>query len=1129
MEAAQYVDISQRDGATVLNDDTQTRNHDMAESVMQHLGIGNCHQYFLHWEEEGMAGKLQAEMEAYLQKLCADFVTDIKQMVLSGLQKSGKPNKDSDDLVQEVLHHSQYLTKRVENFCGQDTLLAKVECFLRDPKQNKKPLVVHGLTGCGKTTTMAAIAKNIKDWFTSDCVLVSRFLATSSDSASIHNTVVSVTKQICLAYGLPLPDVHDGFGTLYQALTTFRLTIDTVALKEAYVRPLFILLDGIDQLQPHEESLRSLWAIKDLPLNVHIIVSTVPMFGQVNMLGALVTLVTEEDAAFEVETISEVDAKKLISNSLEAKSRKVTEDQEEVLREILSKVTKPIMLKFVAQEVTKWHSYDEVKTETFGKDPADILCTKLQNLESQYGPNLVMLLTAYITASPIGIHERELAELLTCNKDVMDEVHKFYLPPPDGIFHIPVQLLAKLKLGLGEFLADHYSHGRKVLSWDHRVFYSTIADKYQVIFQGIEEESITDDMTSFTLLLHEHIANMYLSDCKTDLLGTSASTSEYFTLDLPQPVCAQNLSKLQRLPNHLKVLLPLEGFNRVKECVVFNYLWLLTKIKALSTEAVIQDVWSIFNLSSNLQDQGVFEDESETWQDLEILFEFLQLAQPALDKGSDHLPVEILTRLQPLADKHSCINNLVTSVLTQLDSSSDVHLLLTHPYLSSPGGPLRHTLQGPTHIVGFLQDGKVAVMFSQQTGVDIWRLETGELLHRVAVSKEQSMEGIIPGHAAEFVIISHYSRLNHLMDLSVWSSETGIRLVQSSFPQKFEAIALDQLDKMMVVATSMESESSPQELQRCLLGVDVRTKEPIFRLPAEDVHKEGVNKMVFVKGVRKGLSGLISIGSRMSKDLGYWDLESEELDYKIDLNCYADHLRVHEEKKLAVCASSEEGHVIVVDLLMGKIIHRIEDPKYVDLSDALITWEGKHLLLATKSAGVIVYSLSKAAEVKAISRPEEDRPMISPSKILMDTGENFLFVGRENGAISIHLTMTGECIYTLEKHTDRINTLCLHKNTKLFSAGQDQKVHIWNIKDILNEAFGRIDQEDINKWDGIYQFDADVENTADPQDEGSLRPVEPGFPSKSYDISCFVLSPDGKKVITGCRTGPIKIWDIETG
>ena len=135
--------------------------------------------------------------------------------------------------------------------------------------------------------------------------------------------------QICQAYGLMLPNISEDFSTLYTTLMTFRLTIEKVSKEHGAIHPLFILLDGLDQLQGHDESLRSMWAIRDLPTNVYMLLSTTPQVGTTNLLGALTALVSAEDSTGETEKPTQAEAQRIISCRGEKVGRKLTDDTAE--------------------------------------------------------------------------------------------------------------------------------------------------------------------------------------------------------------------------------------------------------------------------------------------------------------------------------------------------------------------------------------------------------------------------------------------------------------------------------------------------------------------------------------------------------------------------------------------------------------------------------------------------------------------------------------------------------------------------------------------------------------------------------------------------------------------------------
>ena len=63
--------------------------------------------------------------------------------------------------------------------------------------------MVHGVSGSGKTSVMAMLVKNTREWLGDNYVLIFRFLGTSAQSSTIHETLQSVTRQVgvCLMHG----------------------------------------------------------------------------------------------------------------------------------------------------------------------------------------------------------------------------------------------------------------------------------------------------------------------------------------------------------------------------------------------------------------------------------------------------------------------------------------------------------------------------------------------------------------------------------------------------------------------------------------------------------------------------------------------------------------------------------------------------------------------------------------------------------------------------------------------------------------------------------------------------------------------------------------------------------------
>ena len=1119
--AATFVDIvSDENGKSVVDPDHQKKLTSLTHRTVQYLRASNYHVYYLQWTADGLADQEQdAGFQKYLEKLCYDFVEDMAHLILQGMAKVKKeqvsPTKTA--LHQEVLHHSYICAAKVRRFSKQQDILNQIQRYLFDPNKTVKPYIVYGQPGCGKSFVMAAVATKVKSWFGPDTVVVMRFLGTSSDSSSIYSTVSSVTEQIRAAYEMAPPRNAEQATTLFGTLMLFRHTIAVVSREYAALRPLYIILDGLDQLLPHDDSLSALWALRDLPQNIHVLMSTVPQIGQVNFLGVLLTLLTDEELSTEVFPLSDKDAADVITDTCTGASRTLTDGQQRAVLDAYALTRQPLHLSLLLTDALRWTS-DTVPTGAVAENTAAFVYGKLEALEQELGVNLVKYFMAYVTTATIGLHEQELRELLTGNDDIIGEICS-RRPLPDGVVSIPPVLLRRIKHVLAPLMEERLEYGKTVLGWSHTDIYAAMSTRYQVIYSGASDQFITRDATNLTLQLHEDMVNRYLPERQDD----SDSATDSVTLIAKQLVTTGNLTMLQKLPMLLKVLLPMEGPAMVKKVAFFNLHWMMTKIRATGLRDILQDVLSVLILCLQLDAEQVFM-ETSMWKDIELLYLFLRLAEPAIQADVDNLPVEILCRLTPFASEYpSSVGVLLESAQKWL-SDHQKFLRPVFTCLPLPTDPMRYRMTGPTHVVGFKRGGSLAVMFSQRNGISIWHLSTGELTHRFPVHPEQSTAGVISGRVGEFVIVGHYSYVNRQMELRVLSTDTGVELLKSQFAHEFEVIALDKQDKVLVVATTMQADKT-QKSYRCLLGVDVKTRDIVYTLVANDVHRNGIAHIMFLDDLRKPNKSILSVGGAKAKDLALWNLDSEQLEFSVDLGQVISHVRVHEEEHIAVCASAESGAILLVDLDKGELTQVVNDSMYVGITDIYLTQKGKHVIIATSKHGIVIHSLEKGASVKAISSISDDNSgCVVPVTFTLDAKERILIVGCETGLVAIYLIATSQLITRLEGHTARVNTLHCMGDGRLLTAGEDSEARLWNIDEIQKSFMQNIDIRDIQSWDGVKQFDEATTVTGTKEET-----EEVSFPTHMENISCMILRNSGKQVITSSYTGPLKVWDVKTG
>ncbi|CAF1186001.1 unnamed protein product, partial [Didymodactylos carnosus] len=101
----------------------------------------------------------------------------------------------------DLFHHIRFCQDKVKGFTGRNLFINQIKSLLVD--DNSQYIVIHGISGSGKTSLIAKVAEKVKDWFSNiNFVLVLRFIGTSEDSYNIQNLLSSIIKQLAHRFNL---------------------------------------------------------------------------------------------------------------------------------------------------------------------------------------------------------------------------------------------------------------------------------------------------------------------------------------------------------------------------------------------------------------------------------------------------------------------------------------------------------------------------------------------------------------------------------------------------------------------------------------------------------------------------------------------------------------------------------------------------------------------------------------------------------------------------------------------------------------------------------------------------------------------------------------------------------------
>eukprot|EP00057_Strongylocentrotus_purpuratus_P006352 XP_011660826.1 PREDICTED: NACHT and WD repeat domain-containing protein 1-like [Strongylocentrotus purpuratus] len=713
--------------------------------------------FTLPWCEKGIDPIGCPEHAEYLGQMCEIFESRMKAMIDTKLedQRSKCVEPVKSELQRELLHHASFCKTKCSAFQGREVILASIRSYLSS--NLSKPLVVHGISGFGKTSVMAMVARHSREWI-EGCITVLRFLGTSGNSSTIHATLKSMCKQICFAYGAPQPssDHSEDFSELVQL---FNNLIETLPSKD---KPLLLLFDGIDQLSSNNNAHKMNWLLKSLPKNVHVVVSMLPQ--EHNILDNIKKTLTDPSCYIGMEVVGEENGIAIMAGWLKERKRRLNEEQVRVVREAFRKCPQPLYLKLLFEEFVKWPSYKTVADIKLPIAVVDAIKNLFQELEEHHGLIFVAHALGYLTAGKSGLTEAEIEDVLSCDDKVLNDVYQYWDPPVEGAVRIPPSVWKRLHQDIEEFITEKQAGGKTVIAWYHRQFIETAEKR----FHGDPETKMAR---------HKVLADMFLGEYsrgKIRPIRLEKRNKDFHNADRlvsPQPLMfgesAFNLRKLHELPFHL---MRCEIMNGVPEGMVqhimYNFEWILTKLRA-------------FNFLELVNDFSKFDEESG------ILLEALYLSGSNLKEDPFCLAGQLLGRMYDLMDNYSNIRKLLGEAKAWVRTTHHSLIIPRGACLIPPRGQLKTSLAGhPSRVEAIACTGKgdvIVTVCKDSNGypmANVWDEENTELIHTLQVKAGSKASGALSlaiSHDDTFVIFG--CQVLGMFELTsgecIWKLETG--------------------------------------------------------------------------------------------------------------------------------------------------------------------------------------------------------------------------------------------------------------------------------------------------------------------------------------------------------------------
>lgn len=447
--AADFIDL---DGDGRLDAESIAKLRRLKTGLRNRLGEkseefdGNVYLYPAGWTGTGPT-------LAHLQTLGDDVYERLKGVILGELDRLDR-SRDED---QENTAHELFGRARIDVFEGREDLLERIRAYIGG--QDTHPLVLHGVSGSGKTALMAKAGVECRE------KAIGRFIGATPGSTNLRSLLADLCRQIGPRDGL-LPsgirELGKEFGRrLEQVIADQRLVV---------------FLDGLDQLGESDGARSFWWLPVKLAARTRLIVSVLEADGLAGECGRRVMGRVPKENRLSVGPLPACEGQRALNEWLRRAGRRL---QPEQYRDVLAKFSAPgnglpLYLKLAFEEARRWRSYDGLPRGSdakpgLGRDVPHILSDLLHRLkrDEHHGPLFTERALGYLAAGRQGLTEDELLDVLSQDEEVL---HDFQERSPNSpvVTRLPFIVWSRLRADMERYLTERQVDNAAVLNFYHR-------------------------------------------------------------------------------------------------------------------------------------------------------------------------------------------------------------------------------------------------------------------------------------------------------------------------------------------------------------------------------------------------------------------------------------------------------------------------------------------------------------------------------------------------------------------------------------------------------------------------------------------------------------------------------------
>jgi hypothetical protein len=531
--AATYRDI--RDG--VVDADAEGRLRALKTDLERILPQEHVHKYCAHWRT--------GQPEYDRCDLCDDVERDLKAIIdqeLASFKRRPASEHERDA-------HREFAEERCRHFVGRQDVLQRIKDYLGDPKADR-PLVIHGISGCGKTALMAKAALDLSESAVgeSQLAIVSRFIGATPGSSDLRTLLGNLCRE------LGVTEIPQDMNELVRAFRGQLSTEQSGGGQEEAKQPppdqrrIVLFLDALDQLNPTDNARMLYWMPRELKPSVKLVVSVLKgeQHGDDRTQREdpydLARRIWPESLV-EIGPLDDASASGLLQAWLQEARRTLQPHQ---TSEVLGKFAGcplPLYLKLASEEARRWKSWEGVP-EPLSDTVERILEQLLTRLErpENHGQTLVARSLGYLATGKNGLTEDELLDVLSADKGVVQDFAR-RSPESPPVDRLPVVVWSRLFADISRYMTHRRADGTVVMDFYHRQVGEAVRKRYLV----------SDEVRAET---HQHLAEYFAG---LEYWAESLEAQRARARRLPPTPRPANVRKVVELPYHRLEVAKLAG------------------------------------------------------------------------------------------------------------------------------------------------------------------------------------------------------------------------------------------------------------------------------------------------------------------------------------------------------------------------------------------------------------------------------------------------------------------------------------------------------------------------------------------------------------------------------------------